>query len=162
MAGHLLQQSICKVNADCNFPNGICRDGACMCDGMHEGVTCGDATQTLFKWILRAGVPLLCIIAAVVGLCLGGAMRWCYGRLQMTRKKAKQKSLMFGAGWKDNDRYIGPQHRRVIERRAEKRARKKRRKLKDKRRGRSTERQNRAISRSRSRSQTRSRSRDRS
>ena len=147
----------CALNADCNFPNGICRDGVCMCDGMHEGVTCSSATQTLLKWMLRAGVPLLCVAAALIGLLLGGVSRWCYGRLQQARKKTRQKHLMFGAGWKDNDRYIGPQHRRVIEKRAERKAKKKKKKHKQRKRGRSAERRARGSSQSRSRSRSRSR-----
>ena len=148
----------CALNADCNFPNGICRDGVCMCDGMHEGVTCASATQTLLKWMLRAGVPLLCVAAALIGLLLGGVSRWCYGRLQQARKKTRQKHLMFGAGWKDNDRYIGPQHRRVIENRAERKAKKKKKKKhKQRKRGRSAERRARGSSQSRSRSRSRSR-----
>ena len=95
--------AVCATNAHCHFPNGICRDGVCMCDGVHEGATCEASTQTLLRWILRAGVPLMCVAAALVGLFLGGVSRWCYSRFPESRKKSRQKSLMFGR-LKDNDR----------------------------------------------------------
>ena len=139
--------AVSATNAHCHFPHGICRDGVCMCDGVHEGATCEASTQTLLRWILRAGVPLMCVAAALVGLFLGGVSRWCYSRFQESRKKSRQKSLMFGAGWKDNDRYIGPQHRRVLQKRAERKAKKKKRKKqKQKARGRSAERHERTSS----------------
>ena len=167
-----MAEAACAVNADCHFPNGICRDGACMCDGLHVGADCAGGRQTLLRWMLRAGLPLLCLAAALLGLLLGGLSRWCYGRVQRARETTRQKSLMFGAGWTDNDRYIGPQHRRVLEKRAERKAKKKKKKHKQRRRekkqerGRSAERTSRGggsagSSRSRSRSGTRSQSRGR-
>ena len=145
----------CTADEFCNFPHGICHSGICMCDGVHEGATCGASTQTVVKWLLKFGLPALCILAAFLGVFFGGASRWCYTRINEWNKLRKRKTALFGNGWFDSDRYIGPNHHTVVVKKKEKK-RSKKKKRSD--RGRT----NNGSSRSRSPARSRSRSRGRS
>ena len=140
----------CATNAACNYPSGICQSGVCMCDGSHEGSACQFSTQTFFKFMLRVGLPALCIIAAVCGAFLGGASRYFYKQFQTWNKLRKRKAALFGNGWFDSDRYIGPNHHTVVVKKKE--SKKKKKKQKKRERGRDT---SRSPSRSRSRSRGR-------
>jgi hypothetical protein len=145
----------CITDASCNFPNGICRSGSCMCDGAHEGSTCGTSTKTIINWLLKFGLPALCIIAALLGIFLGGTSRWCYSRINEWNKLRKRKTALFGNGWFDSDRYIGPNHHTIVVKKKEKKRDKKKKKS-DRSRDRS--RGSRSPARSRSRSKSRGRS----
>ena len=64
--------------------------------------------------MLRVGLPALCIIAALCGAFLGGASRYFYKQFQTWNKLRKRKTALFGNGWFDSDRYIGPNHHTVV------------------------------------------------
>ena len=64
--------------------------------------------------MLRVGLPALCIIAALCGAFLGGASRYFYKQFQTWNKLRKRKAALFGNGWFDSDRYIGPNHHTVV------------------------------------------------
>ena len=148
--------SICSTDASCNFPSGICRNNVCMCDGAHEGSTCQASSQTFLKFMLRIGLPALCIIGALVGLFLGGVSRWCYSRMNEWNKLRQRKTALFGNGWFDSDRYIGPNHHSVVVKRKEKRKTKKKKNKEREREDRRNSSRSRSPARSRSRSRGRS------
>jgi hypothetical protein len=143
----------CNSDASCNFPSGICSTGSCMCQNGFEGQFCQVKINTFLKFVLRFGLPALCIFGAVIGILLGGVSRWFYKSFQNWNKLRRRKTALFGSGWFDSDRYIGPNHHTVVvNKKKMKKAKKKKRREE---RGRSTSR-----SRSPARSRSRSRGRD--
>ena len=147
----------CSNDAGCSFPNGICRGGACMCDGGHQGATCQSSTQSVVTWFLKFGIPMLCVVAIFVGLFLGGVSRWCYSRINEWNAQRNKKDPMFASNWlADSDRYIGPNHHTVVVKKKEKKRSKK------SKRERSSRSQSRNSSRSRSPARSKSRGRDNS
>ena len=65
------KMSACGTDADCNFPNGICNEGTCHCEGSFSGAACTQTAAVAMESLLRGGNIVLVILAVFLGATFG-------------------------------------------------------------------------------------------
>ena len=99
-----------------------------MCDGTHYGSHCGHPLSPLVQTILRVGLPILCVVAALVGVLVGGGCRGCYGAFRRYQRRETVKMALFGdGGIEEAESFLGKANP-VVQERLKRKKRKKRQK----------------------------------